>query len=473
MVAAHQGTATTESGAPLPGASLILRGPISAGLVSTAAGQFSSMRVPAGQYAATCEAQGYNPMAAFTVTVANGAVTAADCPMSSAGTPGESDVRVRAFGQTEADHSTAELSRDQRGHVEPSPAVGTVDGSGLYTAPAGLTANQTVIVTATSTNGSGATASATLTVGPAILLSGIPASVVGGNAVAGVRIRIGEAAPAGGMPVTLTSSNPAAAAPPTTVIVPEGAVDSPAFTITTTGIASAAPVVISASVPNGSVTAAITVNPAVLQSVTLGAASLAGGSAPASRVYLSGQSPPSGTVVSLVSSNPAVLSVPAEVTVPPGQASAVVPAASYSVSQSTPVVVTATSGGVSRTAAVTVFPVELLSVTMAASIPSGTAGTANRVTLTGPAPAGGYVVALTSSATQLTVPLSITVPAGATSVLFTATAAAADAPIAVTVTATMGSASKSASTTITPAVLKSLYMAASVTGGVSSTGTVY
>ncbi|MCS7209999.1 MAG: S8 family serine peptidase [Fimbriimonadales bacterium] len=100
------------------------------------------------------------------------------------------------------------------------------------------------------------------------------------------------------------------------------------------------------------------------------------------------------------------------------------------------------------------------------------------VTLTAPAPTGGFVVNLSSSNTNVaTVPSSVTVPAGATSATFTVSTRAVSSTTNVTITASAGGVSRQATLTVNPAsssvTLQSLTISpTSVMGGRSATGTV-
>src|SRR5690242_14788468 len=79
-------------------------------------------------------------------------------------------------------------------------------------------------------------------------LSGVqltPAQTVGGAATAQNQVVLTAAAPQGGITVQLSSSNPALASVPATVVVPAGATTA-AFTIQTSAVATATPVTISA-----------------------------------------------------------------------------------------------------------------------------------------------------------------------------------------------------------------------------------
>jgi len=99
------------------------------------------------------------------------------------------------------------------------------------------------------------------------------------------------------------------------------------------------------------------------------------------------------------------------------------------------------------------------------------------VTLTAPAPSGGFVVNLSSSNTNVaTVPSTVTVPAGATSANFTVSTQAVSSATSVTITASAGSVSRTATLTVNPApsvTLQSLTISpTSVWGGSTATGTV-
>jgi hypothetical protein len=86
------------------------------------------------------------------------------------------------------------------------------------------------------------------------------------------------------------------------------------------------------------------------------------------------------------------------------------------------------------------------------TVVTGGAGSTGRVTLNRAAPAGGAVVALTSSNTNAaTVPASVTVAAGATTKTFAITTSAVNAATAVTITATYNGVSRTATLTVNPA----------------------
>jgi hypothetical protein len=121
-----------------------------------------------------------------------------------------------------------------------------------------------------------------------------------------------------------------------------------------------------------------------------------------------------------------------------------------------------------------VLPVTVSSVTFgAASFISGSTVTSNRIYLTGEAPAGGLLVALSASTPAITMARSVLVPAGAASVTFPVTVAAVDSPTPISLTATAGTTVRSASAMVTPAELLSVTIPSSLTGGgLFATGTI-
>jgi hypothetical protein len=90
-------------------------------------------------------------------------------------------------------------------------------------------------------------------------LSVSPASVTGGTAAQGM-VTLTAAAPSGGFPVTLSSSNPATASVPGNVSVAQGAT-SAGYTVSTSAVTASTPVTITASAGSVTQTATLTVTP--------------------------------------------------------------------------------------------------------------------------------------------------------------------------------------------------------------------
>jgi hypothetical protein len=209
----------------------------------------------------------------------------------------------------------------------------------------------------------GVTRSSTLTVtpppppiGPASL-SVSPATVEGGNPVTGT-VFLSGAAPAGGLVVSLSSSNTAAATVPATMIV-HGGLSSGTFPVSTLSGPTTRTTTITASANGVSRTAELTVTPsaaASLSTVAVNPASVTGGASSQGTVTLTAPAPAGGFAVSLSSSNTAAATVPASVSVAQGATSATFAIGTSAVTTSTPVTITASAGGVTRTATLTVNP---------------------------------------------------------------------------------------------------------------------
>jgi WD40 repeat protein len=366
-----------------------------------------------------------------------------------------------------------------------NPAVATVPASvavpsGATSAP--FTIATTAVASTTSVSitaaAGGIAQSATLSVLPvglsAITLS--PSSVAGGTSTTGNTVTLGGPAPAGGLVVTLSSSNPSVASPQPSITVPPGATTSPDFTIATTPVAASAPVTITASSNGSTIGATLTVLPPALVSVAVSPAKVTGGASSSGTVTLATPAPSGGLVVSLSSSNTAVAVTPASVTVAAGAtASSSFTIKTSAVRASTPVTITASSNGASVGATLTVLPPGLAKVTVSPASVTGGTSSSGTVTLSSAAPAGGLVVQLSSSKTAAaTTPSTVTVAAGSTvSPAFTITTFPVAASTAVTITASSNGAKVSATLTVLPPALASVSVSpASVIGGTSSSGTV-
>ena len=129
------------------------------------------------------------------------------------------------------------------------------------------------------------------------------------------------------------------------------------------------------------------------------------------------------------------------------------------------------SGGILWSLSKPIVKIKSLSISPS-SVLGGTASTGT-VTLASAATSGGTSVGLVSSSSSAIVPGAITIATGATTGTFTIKTAAVNASTAATITAGTGSGAQSATITITSAVLTTLSLSpTSVSGGVTSTGTV-
>jgi hypothetical protein len=255
-----------------------------------------------------------------------------------------------------------------------------------------------------------------------------PTSVTGGNSSTGT-VTLSGGAPAGGAIVTLSSSDTAAANVPSNVTIAAGAT-SATFTVSASAVAASTTVTITAAYGGASRSASLTVTPAApppptLSSLSLNPTSVVGGvQSSTGTVTLSGAAPASGATVTLSSSNTAAARVPSIVTVPAGATSATFTVSTSAVAASTTVTVIATYSGATRSASLTVAPAPpppptVSSLTLNPANVFGGQSSRGTVTLTGPAPAGGAQVFLSSNNGAATVPSRVFIPAGATSASFT------------------------------------------------------
>lgn len=151
--------------------------------------------------------------------------------------------------------------------------------------------------------------------------------------------------------------------------------------------------------------------------------------------------------VALSSSNAAVASVPASVDVASGATTATFAVTGVSTGTAT---ITASLNGTSRQSApLTVTAgLQLASITVNPSTVAGGANVLATVTLTGPAPPAGAVVALSSDGTAV-VPASAIVNSGDTSASFTVLTRVVSSPTTATIVGSFGGVSKTAAISLT------------------------
>ena len=196
------------------------------------------------------------------------------------------------------------------------PATGVADGSVTVTASAPNIASTTASITVPHTASAGILVPANVTVSPGSSVN-LPATLSTG-------------APAGGVTITLASSNPSMASVwPTTLFIPQGMTAAPRSTAMVTGNSAGSPTITASApgyasantqvqVPSGGITAAMT--------MSLSPASLTINGATTQNLTLNLSAPaPAGLVVGLSSSNQTVATVPQIVSVGIGANSVSVP----------------------------------------------------------------------------------------------------------------------------------------------------
>jgi Tol biopolymer transport system component len=277
--------------------------------------------------------------------------------------------------------------------------------------------------------------------------------VEGGSPSTGT-VTLSGAAPVGGASVSLSSSD-ASATVPASAVVAAGATTA-TFTVTTAAVTSPAVATLSASYGGATRTADLTIDPppATLSSLALSLGTVEGGSPSTGTVTLSGAAPSGGASVSLSSSN-ASATVPASAVVAAGATTATFTVTTVAVTDAIVATISASYRGTEWSDELVVNPpapppVTLSSLTLdPASVPANGSSTGS-VTLSGPAPAGGALVALSSSSAAATVPAWSSVAPGATAAVFTVTTSAMIATAATTITASYGGSSRTADLAIAP-----------------------
>ena len=192
---------------------------------------------------------------------------------------------------------------------------------------------------------------------------------------------------------------------------------------------------------------------ATLSTLSLAPTSVTGGESSTGTVTLTAGAPAGGASVLLSSSDTGAATVPSSVTVPEGQTRADFAVSTSSVSADAAVTISATYGGVTRTAALTVQPAAapaLSRLDLDPTTVTGGASSTGTVTLTAPASSGGAAVALGSSNTDVaTVPPSVTVAAGQTRATFTVSSSPQEFDQSSAISASYGGASASVILSVT------------------------
>jgi hypothetical protein len=294
---------------------------------------------------------------------------------------------------------------------------------------------------------------------PTLSLSSLtlnPASVSGGNSSTGT-VTLSGPAPSGGAQVALASNNTTAANVPSSVTVAAGAT-SATFTVTTRTVAASTPVTISASYGGVTKTASLTVTAAAGPNYTLSASptslSIVQGTTGTSTITATPQNGFGGSVslsasgllsgvTASFSPNPATttstLTLAASSAATTGTVTVTITCTSSTLIRSTTITLTVTPPPLPTVASLTLNPTSVI---------GGVQSSTGTVTLSGPAPAGGAQVLLSSSNGAARVPSSVIVPAGATSATFTVNTSIVLFPTSANISASYNSTTRTASLTV-------------------------
>ena len=321
---------------------------------------------------------------------------------------------------------------------------------------------------------SGSSQTATLTLNPASLISVSlnPTSVTGGSTSTGT-VTLDAPAGASGVVVNLTSQNTGVTVP-VSVTVASGQTTA-TFTVTTVKSYKLTYTNDITGTYNGvSQKATLTVVGDSVSSLALNPTTIGGSGTSTGTVTLAGPAPTGGWTVNLSAANASYANVPASVSVAAGATTATFSITSSQRYSTVSTVITATDGGSSATATITVTGDSLKSIALNPSTIGGGQSTTATVTLNNPAPVGGWLVTLKSAVTAYaTLPASITIPAGATTGTFTVSSAQRAATVSFGIYANDVASQVNAVLTVNGDSIASLTLSPTSIGGTdSSTGTI-
>ncbi|MDR3692837.1 MAG: hypothetical protein P4L46_25885 [Fimbriimonas sp.] len=359
-------------------------------------------------------------------------------------------------------------SSDPAASVPTSVTVAAGQTSATFGVTTGAVGQDTTVVISATLGGKSETAN--LTLHPAGLAS-IMVGPSSGNGVAIGTVQLSGKAKAGGFALTLSSSNATAAKVPGVLTIPAGK-STGSFNVTESAVSKSITVTITAKAGNTSRSTTLTMSPPVLDGLTLNPNSVIGGSPSTGTLTLSGPTPSGGMIVSLASKNSAV-KIPATVMVAAGKSSATFAVTTQPVASQKPVTIQATLFGTTKTATLTVNAPTLVLVSLTPASVIGGHGATGAISFSGPAPAGGLNVKVSSSSTAATTPASVSVAAGKSSATFDVSTVPVGSDVKATISAQSGSVTKTVSLTVQAPSLKALTLSPSqVTGGKSSTATL-
>lgn len=299
---------------------------------------------------------------------------------------------------------------------------------------------------ATITAGTGSlAATSTLTIEPPALefLYG-PSATQGGETFTG-SVLLSGLAPAGGIVITLTSSDSSVTVPKS-VTVPAGQ-DSAQFKCASAGVSAQKTVKVSGTFGGVVESFSVTLDPTSINTLGIEPDPVAGGTRCTGSFTLLGKAPAGGLLVTLASDSKAV-STPSSVIIGAGKASGAFVVRTSPVAAALTATITVTCNGYSYAMSLTVLPPVLTSITLKPGSVKGGENSVGTVKLGSPAPSGGTVVSLSTGISNVNLPASVTIPAGKTSVEFTIRTKKVSQSTSTTINATLGSSSASASLTV-------------------------
>jgi hypothetical protein len=191
-------------------------------------------------------------------------------------------------------------------------------------------------------------------------------------------------------------------------------------------------------------------------------------------VSLNGAALAGGAVVTLSNTNANAVTLPASVTIPQGQTTKTFIITAKSVLTAQVTAITATRGNISLRQTLSVSPITLQSIQLNLNSVTGGTLVSGVVRIVAPAPAGGYLVNLSSSyPSAAKVPVSVTIPQNGTSATFTVTTFPVTQTYFATITGSHGASTVSTQLQVLPPEVKTFTLSTySTKGGNNVNGTV-
>lgn len=265
-----------------------------------------------------------------------------------------------------------------------------------------------------------------------------------------VAVQLTAAAPAGGATITMNSSDPNVLPVPATITMP-GNTAWMQFQVQAGQVTAPTPVTLTATLNSGSASAQFNLQPPSLRSLTISPSTISGGAQPQGIVMLNGQAPPGGAAVTLTSNSPSV-TPPTSVVVAAGEFSTSFPIPSSAVTANTTVTVTASYGGISTQAQVTLTPQQPpSSLTLSPTSTTGLGGSSfATVTVASPSSTDEVLQVSSSNPAVANVPNGVIIPAGLTTGGFNIFTSSVSTQTVVTIAVSGGGVTRTANLTVNP-----------------------
>lgn len=241
-------------------------------------------------------------------------------------------------------------SNSKYAKVPATVSIGQGLSSGSFEVKTSAVTSQTSATITASLNGADKAATLTIALPWVVSLTLSPSSVAGGSGSTG-KISLSGPAIASGMSVALTSSLSSATVPASVKI--EAGKLTANFSIKTIAVGVKMNAVISGRIGSTFQSATLAINPPAIKSLTLRPNSLVGGSTSTATLSLTSVAPLGGMLVQIQSSS-ASAAVPSSVTIAAGKTILSFPVKTSKVTSTSTVSITATGGGTTKTATLTI-----------------------------------------------------------------------------------------------------------------------